>query len=447
MRVALAVLAWTFLVSGACFAESQSVQEVSLCRLRQHSSEFDHKLVRVRGTASLGFENFTLYDQQCNDSTSTSVWLTFGGDVSDIAIYCCGNHSREPGHNIKIEGESVSLLKDAAFDQFYKLLRASRNRMPNGDTCSSDCHFYRVSATLTGLFLANKQGTFAGYGHFGCCSLLVIRQVSMVSAQQNAVPLGTFNCAQTHWNPPPEELPELDNYLECASSCDQQKQAAITRVAAHWNDIVSRGDFSGTYSSPGAEFHLGWISEDWLTSYTVAGERGKPPKFTVTREACMLERNTLTGKDPISCAEYASSSRWGQKRQLEFERLIEKGDYSLAEKMMADSAEQVSSKGDQSWRNKTLQEAAQSVRVRETSRWRIAVDSDLRADKCTDFGLDQQQYSYMTCSWYSRDGMQEFSVNLMQRKAVPKSPWLLKSASARVCHADASLATAIIHPN
>jgi hypothetical protein len=240
MKPLLTVVTFISLFALPGLAESQTIQEISLCQLKQNAPEFDHKVVRVRGTASFGFEDFTLYDPHCTDHKGTAIWLTFGGDVSDIAIYCCGDHSREPGRNIRIEGESVSLLKDPAFDQFYKLLRASRNHMPNGERCTGDCHFYSVTATLTGLFLANTKGAFAGYGHLGCCSLLVIERVTDVSAEQNAVPLGMFSCAKTEWDPPAEELPELNKYLECASESDEQKQVATQSQESEENLRNSR---------------------------------------------------------------------------------------------------------------------------------------------------------------------------------------------------------------
>src|SRR6185437_3487200 len=142
MRGALSLLAFVIICRPALFAAVQPGQDVNLCELRQHAADFDHKLVRVRGTADLAFESFVFYNPACKETKSTSVWLTFGGDVSDIAVYCCGDHSREPGHSIQIDGQPVSMLKDTAFERFYKLLRASRNRMPNGEPCASDCRFY-----------------------------------------------------------------------------------------------------------------------------------------------------------------------------------------------------------------------------------------------------------------------------------------------------------------
>ncbi len=84
MTLRLFLFPCCFLVVTPAFGQAQPVQEVSLCQLRQNAREFDHKLVKVRGTVDFEFEDFTLYDPQCKDAKATPVWLTFGGDVSDM---------------------------------------------------------------------------------------------------------------------------------------------------------------------------------------------------------------------------------------------------------------------------------------------------------------------------------------------------------------------------
>jgi hypothetical protein len=149
----------------------------------------------------------------------------------------------------------------------------------------------------------------------------------------------------------------------------------------------------------------------------------------------------------ISCVDYATTAGWGPERQHEYEQLIDKSQYASAERMIADSAEALSSKGDQSWRTKSLSAAAHSILVREVQKWKIRPDGDLRADRCTaPQSLDEQQYSHAGCSWYSPDGMQEVSVDFMRKKKVASAPWLLNSAQARICQPDPNLTTAHVDP-
>lgn len=451
MRIAL--VACILFLPTLAYAQSEPVQEVGLCQLRQHAAEFDHKVVRVRGTVDLAFENFTLYDPECSDWKPTAVWLTFGGDVSDIATYCCGDHSREPGHVFEIDNRPVPLVKDAAYEEFNKLVSASRNRMPNGEPCLNDCHFYRVSATLTGLFLAEKDTAHQhiGYGHLGCCSLLVIQKVSDVSAVRTYVPLGVFNCEQSTWKP--EREPDLESYTDCVTACDKKAKAALETVVAHWKDttVSARGriDQFGDSTGPNPIEHLNWISDDLLTSYAVVAERTNPPRFTVTREICRLNSGGPAASGLISCNEY-STKRWGWKHQRDYEQLMDKGDSAGAEKVLANWAEKRSSSGDQSWRTKPLPVAADAVLRRQIPAWGVAADPNLSAAKCEGpESVGDENYGFASCSWYSPDGMQRFGVVFLAKKTSTTStasPWLLNSISARICHADPGLATANIQP-
>ena len=457
MRGALALLAFAIIWRPPVFAAAQTVQDVSLCELRQHGADFDHKLVRVRGTADLAFESFVLYNPECKKTNSTPVWLTFGGDVSDIAVYCCGDHSRRPGHNIQIDGQPVSMLKDAAFEQFYKLARASRNRMPDGEPCASDCHFYKVSATLTGLFLAEKNtaNEHVGYGHLGCCGLLVIERVEEVAAEQTSVPVGAFGCEKSEWKATAKEVPELDAYLQCFSNCNKQTESLIRRVAAHWSDSLafSSGRTNGSYSDhtgPQPVEHLNWMSDDMLTRYAILAEEADPAQLSVTRQVCHPTGAKEPLKHPISCDDYVTPPSQNRKRKQTFDKLVSESKYGLAEDMIAHSAEQLSSQGDQSWQKQSLPDAARVLLRRQLEHWELEPDSNLSAAGCAaPQSLPDGHYLYARCSWYSPDGMKEFSVDMMRRKTASlsssRSPWLFKGADGRVCHSDPRLTTANVH--
>ncbi len=81
--------------------------------------------------------------------------------------------------DIKVNGVSYEIEKDESFRRLYALIAARHGEKPD----------YTVTATLTGTFfageerkLANGQKDFGGYGHLGCCSLLVITKVSDVES-------------------------------------------------------------------------------------------------------------------------------------------------------------------------------------------------------------------------------------------------------------------------
>jgi len=151
---------------------------VSVCSLLRDPAAYDHKLVRVSGGVSRGFEDFTLSDGACPE-TSGRVWLELGGRVGSGVMYCCGvtDQTRRAGPLV-VEGVATTMLDDATFERFQRLTRSSARR--HG----------QAHATLVGVYFAGQKqvlpgGTFwGGYGHMGMFSLLVIEQV--VTAEREA---------------------------------------------------------------------------------------------------------------------------------------------------------------------------------------------------------------------------------------------------------------------
>jgi hypothetical protein len=95
--------------------------------------------------------------------------------VPGIVASTLNDSFRKPGSDIKVNGISYGIKKDDSFRKLYALIAAG-----HGDKAD-----YSVTATLTGVFLAGEEsksakgfGDYVGYGHLGCCALLVITQVS-----------------------------------------------------------------------------------------------------------------------------------------------------------------------------------------------------------------------------------------------------------------------------
>jgi hypothetical protein len=151
--------------------------DVPGCELAESPKAFDGKLVRVRGTLSVHFEDFSLDIPNCD--TRQGIWLAFGGDVPGIVPSTANDMVRKPGSDIKVNGVSYGIKKDVNFWKLYALIAARHGNKPD----------YRVTARLTGMFfgeeLRNSKGdvlSLGGYGHLGCCALLVITQVSDVES-------------------------------------------------------------------------------------------------------------------------------------------------------------------------------------------------------------------------------------------------------------------------
>lgn len=152
--------------------------DVSVCSLLRDPSAYNHKLVRVSGAVSRGFEDFTLSDGAC-PGTAGQIWLELGGRVGSGVMYCCGvTDQTRRADPLVVEGVVTTMREDATLERFERLTRSTART------------YGQAHATLVGVYFAGEKqvlpgGTFwGGYGHLGMFSLLVIEQV--VTAEQKA---------------------------------------------------------------------------------------------------------------------------------------------------------------------------------------------------------------------------------------------------------------------
>jgi hypothetical protein len=150
-------------------------REISFCDVANDPKSFDGQMIRVHGSMSVGFENFSLYSKDCKDGQS--IWVALGGDVPGVVASTVNDSFRKPGVDIKVNEVSYGIKRDQAFYRFYSLISARHGEKA----------IYHVTATVTGAFFAGIENkrvpghkSFMGYGHVGCCSLLIITQVSDV---------------------------------------------------------------------------------------------------------------------------------------------------------------------------------------------------------------------------------------------------------------------------
>lgn len=212
-KAAQALAAALFILCASVAALGQAPEKVTPCKLKEDPAAFNHKLVEMTGFVSHGFEDFTLFDPEC--ATWPALWLDYGGLVSSNTIYCCGpTASQKRPRPVVVEGIEVPLVKDEPFRAFdEKILRGQSTLM---------------HATLVGRFFSGVErkwpgGTsWGGYGHMGCCSLLVIQRVVSVdpqdrddldyAAEVDAPDLGREHCGYSYlpkYAPPDERLAEL----------------------------------------------------------------------------------------------------------------------------------------------------------------------------------------------------------------------------------------------
>jgi hypothetical protein len=134
-------------------------------------------MIRLRGTLSVHFEDFSLETKDCG--SEQGIWLAFGGDVPGIVASTANDGFRKPGVDITVNDVRYGIKKDENFHRLYALIAARHGGKPD----------YSVTATLTGKFFAGEERRsakgavyFVGYGHLGCCALLLITEVSDVES-------------------------------------------------------------------------------------------------------------------------------------------------------------------------------------------------------------------------------------------------------------------------
>jgi hypothetical protein len=200
MRINLLVVFALCAVAGA----SEASGIVSVCDLQDHPEKYDGQRITVKGTTVAAFESFDLFDPSC-ESRPNSVWLTFGGDVSDPVVFCCGDHSRPQGSTLRINGLSIPLLKD---DNFRKLMELIR--LYGGPTLGvpdqEERPYYKITVVMTGRFfsgartkLPNGASAYLGYGHLGCCSLFAIEEVNSIDDVLKIANDGDQKCFSESW--------------------------------------------------------------------------------------------------------------------------------------------------------------------------------------------------------------------------------------------------------
>ncbi len=126
-------------------AHAEAPVPVTICQLLADPPAYDHKLVRISGSVTFTFENFTLNDDRCQGRTGP-IWLEYGGT----------------------NGVATTLVEDSAFQQFDSLLHQAPRPL--------------IQATLICRYFAGRRQTsgdneWGGFGHFGSFTLLVIQQV------------------------------------------------------------------------------------------------------------------------------------------------------------------------------------------------------------------------------------------------------------------------------
>lgn len=189
------VLALLFCASAA-FVRAQAV-DTDVCSIVKNPKAFDGKIVRIKGIAVAGFDQFMIKEASPCGYPVDGIWLDYPqgtkGKAGALAVLRI-----QPAHNFAgtytaPARAAVTLDKSKEFKQFDNLLSQQHN---HGAGMCLGCTRYTVSATfvgrLDGVADANlqrdKAGKIIGFGGFGNMNAyparLVLQSVSDVTPKE-----------------------------------------------------------------------------------------------------------------------------------------------------------------------------------------------------------------------------------------------------------------------
>lgn len=186
------------LFAGACVCglNAQAV-DTNVCAILKNPKPFDGKMVRIKGIAMAGFDQFVIKDVGPCGYQVDAIWLDYPqgtkGKAGPVALV-----QVQPAHNFSgaytaPTRAAVTLDKSKDFKQFDNLLSQPHNK---GAGMCLGCTRYQVSAMFVGRLDAvgdaslqrDKDGKITGFGGFGNMNAyparLVLQSVTDVSPKE-----------------------------------------------------------------------------------------------------------------------------------------------------------------------------------------------------------------------------------------------------------------------
>jgi len=273
--VSHAFLSWgsLLLITNISFAHQtasvEPVHDVEICAVLQNPRSFDGQITRFRGGLDFEFEANLVNDKFLRSPLVSHLHLV-GLRQQSIADW-------EPNAK-RIRALATPILKDAEFEEFNARAQDRRTLRPDGQPCnnSRECGYYDVIATFTGRFYAGRMspsGKLGGFGHMGCCHLLVIGQVADVLAKPTPVPPENerFACTTVSWQSEFQRVSaDSSSPLQVfAAHLAASKQFLINQARVHDGDAQAEAMESDSLERFGALGGATWSSRDLLTSYRI----------------------------------------------------------------------------------------------------------------------------------------------------------------------------------
>lgn len=183
-----------FACAGACTLQAQVV-DTTVCDVLKNPVSFNGKMVRIKGTVSVGLDQFIIRGPECGQQVD-GIWLAYPegtkGKAGPDAMLELQPARNFAGKYTAPSRAAVKLEKDKAFKQFDSLL----SEVHKGPYMCLGCRRYQVTATMVGRLdgvadaslQRDASGKITGFGGFGNMNIyparLVLQSVSDVAPKE-----------------------------------------------------------------------------------------------------------------------------------------------------------------------------------------------------------------------------------------------------------------------
>jgi hypothetical protein len=221
------------------------VVDATVCDILSNPQSFDGKVVRVKGVAVAGFEEFAIQGTDCNQVVN-AIWLAYpegtrgkAGPVASLRLQLGKNN---PTIVSKVSHAPVTLDKNKEFKEFDKLLSTQAKT----DGLCPGCAKFTVAGTFVGRLDGTKDadllrdggGRVVGLNGFGnlnrYSSRLVLQSVSEISPQE-------IDYAKGGVAAPPDSTSGSRLFVPGPPTADQVKRAVAAFGAEGEDNGVSVG--------------------------------------------------------------------------------------------------------------------------------------------------------------------------------------------------------------
>jgi hypothetical protein len=205
------------------------IVDTTVCDILSNPQSFDGKIVRVKGVAIAGFEEFAIQGTGCNLEVN-AIWLAYpegtrgkAGPAASLRLQLGKNH---PAVVSNVSRSRVTLDKNKEFKEFDKFLSTQAKT----DGMCLGCVKYTVAATFIGRLDGTKDagllrdggGKVIGLSGFGnlnrYSARLVLQSVSEISPQE-------IDYAKQGVGASPDATSGSHSFIAGAPAADQVKRA------------------------------------------------------------------------------------------------------------------------------------------------------------------------------------------------------------------------------